>query len=78
MSSFDEMKRTDYTQANGMTQTKMKSGDLVKIDFRLPFQNEKSLGIGIIIEIEEGSGMAYIISSLGTRWEFMTNLILIE
>jgi hypothetical protein len=56
----------------------MKPGDLVKIDFRLPFQNEKTLGVGIIIEIEEGSGMAYIISSLGSRWEFMTNLILIE
>ena len=61
-----------------MTATKMKPGDLVKIDLRLSFQNEKTLGVGIIIEIEEGSGMAYIISSLGTRWEFMTNLILIE
>ena len=72
------MKRTDCTQTNGMTATKMKPGDLVKIDLRLSFQNEKTLGVGIIIEIEEGSGMAYIISSLGTRWEFMTNLILIE
>jgi len=56
----------------------MKPGDLVKIDYRLPFANEKSTGVGMIIEIEESSAMAYIVSSLGTRWEFMTNLILIE
>ncbi len=56
----------------------MKPGDLVKFDHRLPLQNEKTAGIGMIIEIEERSAMAYIVSSLGTRWEFMTNLILIE
>ena len=54
----------------------MKPGDLVMIDYRLPFQNDT--GIGMIIEIEGSSGMAYIVSSFGTRWEFMTNLILIE
>jgi len=54
----------------------MKPGDLVKIDYRLSFQNE--IGVGMIIEIEESSMMAYIVSSFGTRWEFMTNLILIE
>ena len=70
------MKRTDCTQTNGMTATKMKSGDLVMIDYRLPFQND--IGIGLIVKIEESSMMAYIVSSFGTRWEFMTNLILIE
>ncbi len=54
----------------------MKPGDLVEIDYRLPFQNE--IGIGLIVKIEECSMMAYIVSSFGTRWEFMTNLILIE
>ena len=54
----------------------MKPGDLVEIDYRLPFKNET--GIGLIVKIEETSMMAYILSSFGTRWEFMTNLILIE
>ena len=54
----------------------MQPGDLVEIDYRLPFQND--IGIGLIIKIEETSMMAYILSSFGTRWEFMTNLILIE
>jgi|TARA_R100000030_G_scaffold100058_1_gene92268 hypothetical protein len=54
----------------------MKPGDLVEIDYRLPFQNET--GIGLIVKIEDSSMMAYIVSSFGTRWEFMTNLILIE
>ena len=54
----------------------MKPGDLVKIDYRLPFQNE--IGVGIIVKIEESSMMAYILSSFGTRWEFMTNLTLME
>ena len=54
----------------------MKPGDLVEIDYRLPFKNET--GIGLIVKIEETSMMAYILSSFGTRWEFVTNLILIE
>ena len=54
----------------------MKPGDLVEIDYRLPFQNE--IGVGIIVKIEESSMMAYILSSFGTRWEFMTNLTLME
>ena len=54
----------------------MKPGDLVEIDYRLPFKNE--IGIGLIVKIEESSMMAYILSSFGTRWEFMTNLTLIE
>lgn len=54
----------------------MKPGDLVEIDYRLPFQNK--IGVGIIVKIEESSMMAYILSSFGTRWEFMTNLTLME
>ena len=54
----------------------MKPGDLVMIDYRLPFQND--IGIGLIVKIEDSSMMAYIVSSFGTRWEFMANLILIE
>jgi hypothetical protein len=54
----------------------MKPGDLVEIDYRLPFQNE--IGVGLIVKIEESSMMAYILSSFGTRWEFMTNLTLME
>ena len=68
------MKTFMMTSRTGMRV--MKPGDLVEIDYRLPFQND--VGIGLIIKIEESSMMAYIVSSFGTRWEFMTNLILIE
>ena len=50
----------------------LKPGDLVMIDYELPFHNDP--GIGIIIKIEEGSDMAYIISTFGARWEFIHNL----
>lgn len=54
----------------------MKSGDLVMIDYSLPSGLDGSYSL--ILKIEESSMMAYIISSFGTRWEFMTNLKLIE
>ena len=50
----------------------LKPGDLVMVDYELPFHNDP--GIGIIIKIEEGSDMAYIISTFGARWEFIHNL----
>ncbi len=61
--------------------TKMKSGDLVMIDYKL-LESRLPSGLdgsySLILKIEESSMMAYIISSFGTRWEFMTNLKLIE
>lgn len=68
------MKRTDYIQIDGMTQTKTKPGDLIMIDYKLPFQND--VGIGIIIKIE--SDTAYVISTFGARWEFIHNLYPIQ
>jgi len=50
----------------------IKTGDLVMIDYELPFDNEQQ--IGIVIKIEEGSEMVYLISSIGARWEFIHNL----
>ena len=52
--------------------SELKPGDLVMVDYELPFHNDP--GIGIIIKIEEGSDMAYIISTFGSKWEFIHNL----